>query len=79
MLMKRFRDNQKRLYSQIEYCIKRSKRIFLLVNLLKDSEFIDQASFDAMAQKCDEIIKILSSIILTTKEKYFTNKSTHNS
>ena len=49
------------------------------LNLLKDSSYIKQESFDNLNNKCDEIAKILSSIILTTKQKYFTVKNNTNS
>ena len=51
------------------------------LNLLKDSEYINHVFYNSLHQSCVEIIKILRSIILTTKEKYFAEKSkpTHNS
>lgn len=47
------------------------------LRLLKDSEYITMPGHIKITEECNEIIKILSSIILTTKEKYF--KTTHNS
>src|SRR5579885_943027 len=38
------------------------------LNLLKDSDFITSTEFDKLNSACDEIIKILNSIIITTKE-----------
>ena len=48
---------------------------------LKDSDYIKPADFNILNHSCDELIKILSSIIITTKQKYFTNKTqtTYNS
>jgi four helix bundle protein len=37
--------------------------------LLKDSEYIDEKSFASIHQDCVELIKLLASIIKTTKEK----------
>ena len=64
---------------KLSIALKEARETAYWLNLLKDSNFIDQASFDNIDKQCNEIIKILSSIILTTKEKYFNNKSTHNS
>jgi four helix bundle protein len=64
---------------KLSIALKEARETSYWLNLLRDSDFINQASFEDIDKKCTEIIKILSSIILTTKEKYFTNKSTHNS
>ena len=64
---------------KLSIALKEARETSYWLNLLRDSDFINQASFEDTDKKCTEIIKILSSIILTTKEKYFTNKSTHNS
>ena len=64
---------------KLSIALKEARETAYWLKLLRDSDFINQASFDDIDTKCNEIIKILSSIILTTKEKYFTNKSTHNS
>ena len=44
------------------------------LNLLKDSGYISEQVFKKLSEKCGEINKILSSIILTTKQKYFKPK-----
>ncbi len=41
------------------------------LNLLKGSNFISLPEFNKLNTDCNEIVKILSSIIVTTKEKYF--------
>ncbi len=64
---------------KLSIALKEARETCYWLNLLKDSDFIDHVKFDDIEKKCSEIIKILSSIILTTKEKYFTSKSTHNS
>ena len=35
--------------------------------LLKDSEYIDEKSFNSIHQDCSELIKLLASIVKTTK------------
>ncbi|MBM2814722.1 MAG: CHP02436-containing protein [Ignavibacteria bacterium] len=38
------------------------------LNLLKDTLFIDEKSFNSIKKDCDEILKIINSILLTTRE-----------
>ena len=64
---------------KLSIALKEARETSYWLNLLRDSDLINQANFDELDKKCTEITKILSSIILTTKEKYFNNKSTHNS
>ena len=45
------------------------------LNLLKDSEYVDLVEFETLFKKCDEIIKMLTSIIMTTKERYFNKEN----
>ena len=47
------------------------------LSLLKDSNYITLEQFLKLSTDCNELHKILNSIILTTKEKYFPN--IHNS
>jgi four helix bundle protein len=44
------------------------------LRLLNETQFIDQKSFDSIHGECLELLKILNSIILTTKEKQRKNK-----
>ena len=64
---------------KLSIALKEARETLYWLNLLRDSDFINQENFDSLSLKCSEIIKILSSIILTTKEKYFNIKSIHNS
>lgn len=59
--------------------LKEARETLYWLNLLRDSDYIDQETFIRLSPNCSEVIKILSSIILTTKEKYFNKQSTHNS
>lgn len=36
---------------------------------MRDSEYIDEKSFDSIHQDCGELIKLLASIVKTSKEK----------
>jgi four helix bundle protein len=66
---------------KLSIALKEDRETSYWLNLLKDSEYIGQEEFLELSTDCDELIKILSSIILTTKERYFNTKNTttHNS
>ena len=73
MLMKYYQLNQKKDFiHKLAICLKEAKETAYWLNLLKDSDYIDAERFLSGNQLCNELIKILSSIILTTKEKYIT-------
>ncbi len=57
--------------------LKEARETLYWLNLLKDSEYITREKFLELSNYCNELIKILNSIILTTKERYFPN--IHNS
>lgn len=59
---------------KLSISLKETRETNYWLNLLKDSEYITEALFNSLSEKCSEINKILSSIILTTKQKYFTAK-----
>ena len=42
--------------------------------LLKDSDYIDEKSFTSIQKDCVEVIKLLISIVKTSKEKHETKK-----
>ena len=42
--------------------------------LLKDSEYIDEKTFVSIHKDCVELIRLLTSIIKTTKEKHVSKK-----
>ena len=66
---------------KLSIALKEAREADYWLNLLKDSDYIDSSQYIKLTSSVREIIKILSSIILTTKQKYFPNKtqSTHNS
>ncbi|MEO6490800.1 MAG: four helix bundle protein [Ferruginibacter sp.] len=51
--------------------LKESRETSYWLQLLKDSEYINPEQFLKLNTLCDELIRILNSIILTTKERYF--------
>ncbi len=58
---------------KLSISLKEARETSYWLNLLKDSEFISKNDYDKLIDRCNEIVKILSSIIITTKEKYFAN------
>lgn len=60
---------------KLSIALKEARETNYWLNLLKDSDYIDHSAFDQLSFKCEEIIKILTSIIITTKQRYFTNNS----
>jgi four helix bundle protein len=64
---------------KLSIALKEGRETSYWLNLLKDSDFINLTEFTKLNNDCNEIIKILSSIILTTKEKYFTPVKSSNS
>jgi len=57
--------------------LKEARETSYWLNLLKDSDYITTEQFAKLSDDCSKLIKILNSIILTTKARYF--PSPHNS
>jgi len=55
---------------KLSISLKEARETKYWLNLLKDSDFISQEIFNKSNNDCEELIKILSSIILTTKQRY---------
>lgn len=66
---------------KLSIALKEARETLYWLKLLTDSGYIELKDFGTLSGSCVEIIRILSSIILTTKEKYFSNSKevTHNS
>jgi four helix bundle protein len=63
---------------KLNIALKEARETNYWLNLLKDSEYINLVEFETLNNKCNEIVKMLTSIIMTTKERYF-NKDNTNS
>ncbi len=63
---------------KLSIALKEARETNYWLKLLKDSEYMSLKDFEFLNTKCEEIIRMLSSIIITTKERYF-DKKTHNS
>lgn len=66
-------ESKKDFIHKLGIAVKEARETSYWLNLLKDSGYITSDEFDKLINSCAEIIRILNSIILTTKEKYFTN------
>ena len=64
-------ESKKDFIHKLSIAVKESRETSYWLNLLKDSSFIDQQQFDSLNNNCMELTRILNSIILTTKERYF--------
>ena len=66
-------ESKKDFIHKLGISVKEARETSYWLNLLKDSDYITTDEFSRLNNSCDELIKILNSIILTTKQKYFTN------
>ena len=65
---------------KLSIALKEARETLYWINLIRDSDYLIENSFEQIEEDCNEIIKILTSIILTTKAKYFSKEiQTHNS
>ena len=66
-------ESKRDFIHKLAIAAKESRETQYWLNLLKDSDYISLEQFEKISKHCDELIRILNSIILTTKERYFTN------
>lgn len=64
-------ESKKDFVHKLNIAVKEARETSYWLNLLKDSEYINNGQFKDLHSDCVEGIKILNSIILTTKERYF--------
>ncbi len=64
---------------KLSIALKEARETLYWLSLLKDSDYINPELFNELSNQCDELIRILSSIILTTKQKYFSTTNQINS
>jgi len=70
-------ESKKDFIHKFGIALKETRETSYWLNLLKDSNYINKEQFSSLIKACDELTRILNSIILTTKERYF--KNIHNS
>jgi four helix bundle protein len=56
---------------KLSIALKETRETGYWLDLLKDGDYIRHDEYESLQRDCIEIIRILSSIILTTKQKYF--------
>jgi len=66
-------ESKKDFVHKLGIAVKEARETSYWLNLLKDSNYITNDEFNKLNNFCDEIVRILNSIILTTKERYFAN------
>jgi len=70
-------ESKKDFVHKLGIALKEARETGYWLNLLKDSDYLSGNEFEKLNNSCEELIRILKSIILTTKERYFPN--IHNS
>jgi len=71
-------ESKRDFVHKLGIALKEARETSYWLMLLKDSEFINIEQFSPLNDNCNSLIKILSSIIITTKERYFKKQTTHN-
>jgi four helix bundle protein len=66
-------ESKKDFVHKLGIALKEARETVYWLKLLKDSNYLIQDAFEMNISKCSELIKILSSIILTTKQRYSIN------
>jgi four helix bundle protein len=66
-------ESKKDFIHKLGIALKEARETSYWLRLLKDSNYISKDQAIELNTSCEEIIRILNSIILTTKEKYFKN------
>jgi four helix bundle protein len=68
-------ESKRDFVHKLSIALKEARETVYWINLLHDSKYLTTAQFENINTKCAEILKMLTSIIKTTKEKYFTQNS----
>jgi four helix bundle protein len=58
--------------NKLSISLKEARETVYWLNLLMDSDYLPSDEYQELNSECNEIIKILKSIIITTKDKYLT-------
>jgi len=64
-------ESKKDFIHKLGIAVKEARETSYWLNLSKDSDYVSDEQFKNLNSNCDEVIRILNSIILTTKERYF--------
>jgi four helix bundle protein len=66
-------ESKRDFIHKLGIAVKEARETSYWLNLLKDGQFISSEEFEKLDKLCNELVRILNSIILTTKERYFAN------
>lgn len=66
-------ESKKDFIHKLGIAVKEARETSYWLNLLKDSHYLSATEHENLSTQCNELIRILKSIILTTKERYFPN------
>ncbi len=66
-------ESKKDFVHKLNISLKEARETNYWLNLLKDGGYLPEDEFKILEKTCTELIKILSSIIITTKNKYLNN------
>ena len=66
-------ESKKDFIHKLSIASKEARESSYWLRLLKDSRYISTDTFTVLNTKCEEIIRILNSIIITTRQRYFPN------
>ncbi len=67
-------ESKKDFIHKLGIAVKEARETLYWLCLLPYSDFIQKEQFDVLSSSCNSLIKILNSIILTTKQRYFPNE-----
>jgi len=71
-------ESKRDFVHKLSIALKEAPETLYWLNLLKDSEFISSEQFDPLYFSCNSLIKILTSIILTTRERYLKTQGSNS-
>ena len=66
-------ESKKDFIHKLSIASKEARESSYWLRLLKDSRYISTDTFTVLNTKCEKIIRILNSIIITTRQRYFPN------
>lgn len=66
-------ESKKDFVHKLGVATKEARETLYWLSHLKDSGFISLVYFTNLTDSCNQLIKILNSIVITTKERYLTN------
>ncbi len=68
-------ESKRDFVHKLSISLKEARETNYWINLLRDSGYLIDTDFKNLDSLCAEILKMLTSIIKTTKEKYFSQNS----